>query len=116
MAASVAVGTTVFSDVGELRVKEVDRLVAGAAMVEAFGARAIIDGDQEFVLFWRSLPWDHAPGALLLGEAGGVASRLDGTPYNPTKQTPGLLVESSQAAWNDVFTTLLTPSEQIREI
>ncbi len=45
VAAAVADGTTVFSDVGELRVKEVDRLVAVAAMVEAFGARATIEGD-----------------------------------------------------------------------
>ncbi len=45
VAASVAQGTTVFSDVGELRVKEVDRLTAVAAMVEAFGARATIAGD-----------------------------------------------------------------------
>jgi 3-phosphoshikimate 1-carboxyvinyltransferase len=45
VAAAVAEGTTVFTDVGELRVKEVDRLVAVAAMVEAFGARAAIDGD-----------------------------------------------------------------------
>ena len=45
IAAAVAEGTTVFSDVGELRVKEVDRLLAVADMVEAFGARATIDGD-----------------------------------------------------------------------
>jgi 3-phosphoshikimate 1-carboxyvinyltransferase len=45
VAAAVAQGTTVFSDVGELRVKEVDRLLAVAEMVEAFGARATIDGD-----------------------------------------------------------------------
>ncbi len=45
VAAAVAEGTTVFSDVGELRVKEVDRLVAVADMVEAFGARARVEGD-----------------------------------------------------------------------
>ena len=45
VAAAVAEGTTVFSDVGELRVKEVDRLRAVADMVEAFGAHAAIDGD-----------------------------------------------------------------------
>ncbi len=45
VAAAVAEGTTVFSDVGELRVKEVDRLVAVADMVEAFGATARIEGD-----------------------------------------------------------------------
>jgi 3-phosphoshikimate 1-carboxyvinyltransferase len=45
VAAAVAQGTTIFSDVGELRVKEVDRLVAVVDMVEAFGASARIDGD-----------------------------------------------------------------------
>ena len=45
VAAAVAQGTTVFTDVGELRVKEVDRLAAVAAMVEAFGARPGVDGD-----------------------------------------------------------------------
>ena len=45
VAAAVAEGTTVFSDVGELRVKEVDRLLAVMDMVEAFGARATVEGD-----------------------------------------------------------------------
>src|SRR6185437_3866807 len=45
VAAAVAEGTTVFSDVGELRVKEVDRLAAVVGMVEAFGASARIEGD-----------------------------------------------------------------------
>jgi cytidylate kinase len=45
VAAAVAEGTTVFTDVAELRVKEVDRLAAVADMVEAFGARATVEGD-----------------------------------------------------------------------
>jgi len=45
VAAAVAEGTTVFTDMGELRVKEVDRLAAVAAMVGAFGATAAVDGD-----------------------------------------------------------------------
>ena len=45
VAAAVASGTTTFTDVGELRVKEVDRLAAVAAMVETFGARAVVEGD-----------------------------------------------------------------------
>lgn len=45
VAAAVAEGTTIFTDVGELRVKEVDRLDAVAAMVEAYGATARIEGD-----------------------------------------------------------------------
>jgi 3-phosphoshikimate 1-carboxyvinyltransferase len=45
VAAAVAEGDTVFSDVGELRVKEVDRLAAVVAMVQAFGALAEVHGD-----------------------------------------------------------------------
>jgi 3-phosphoshikimate 1-carboxyvinyltransferase len=45
VAAAVAEGTTVFHDVGELRVKEVDRLAAVIALVTAFGARAEAHGD-----------------------------------------------------------------------
>jgi 3-phosphoshikimate 1-carboxyvinyltransferase len=45
VAAAVAEGTTVFADVGELRVKEVDRLRAVIDMVTAFGAKAEAHGD-----------------------------------------------------------------------
>jgi 3-phosphoshikimate 1-carboxyvinyltransferase len=45
VAAAMAEGTTVFTDVGELRVKEVDRLAAVIQMVTAFGASAREDGD-----------------------------------------------------------------------
>lgn len=50
-----------------------------------------IDGTQDFALFWRSLPWDHAPGALILTESGGWAGWLDGTPYSVCDQRPGLI-------------------------
>ncbi|SFC11899.1 fructose-1,6-bisphosphatase [Bosea sp. CRIB-10] len=29
---------------------------------------AIVRGEQHFVMFWRGLPWDHAPGTLFLEE------------------------------------------------
>lgn len=74
---------------------------------------ALIEGDQDFVLFWRTLPWDHAPGALLLSECGGVACRLDGTPYGPTQQRNGLLAAATQDGWDAVRATLLdSPSPQ----
>jgi 3-phosphoshikimate 1-carboxyvinyltransferase len=53
VAAAVAEGTTVFSDVGELRVKEVDRLLAVIDMVTAFGATAEVR---------RGHPVDHRGG------------------------------------------------------
>jgi 3-phosphoshikimate 1-carboxyvinyltransferase len=45
VAAAVAEGVTEFRDVGELRVKEVDRLEAVITMVRTFGAQAEADGD-----------------------------------------------------------------------
>ncbi len=45
VAAAVAQGVTTFSDVGELRIKEVDRLAAVVDMVRAFGASAEAVGD-----------------------------------------------------------------------
>jgi len=46
VAAAAATGTTTFRDVGELVVKETDRLAATVALVEAVGGRARADGDR----------------------------------------------------------------------
>ncbi len=67
-------------------------------------------GEQDFALFWRGLPWDHAPGALFLEEAGGRTARLDGAPYHPREDLPGLLAARSPAVWATVAGTLLAPT------
>ena len=50
VAAMVADGTTRFRDVGELRVKESDRLEGTAGLVRAFGGKASVDGDDLVVV------------------------------------------------------------------
>jgi fructose-1,6-bisphosphatase/inositol monophosphatase family enzyme len=60
---------------------------------------AIARGEQDFMLYWRTLPWDHAPGALLIAEAGGKVAHLDGSPYRPQKQREGLLVAHTPELW-----------------
>ncbi len=72
--------------------------------------REILLGRQQFVLFWRTLPWDHAPGVLLVQEAGGVARRLDGSRYDPADGRPGLLVAANEAIWHTVHATLVSPT------
>lgn len=52
----------------------------------------VLLGHQHFVLYWKSLPWDHAAGALLVREAGGVVRHFEGTQYDPALPHPGLLV------------------------
>jgi fructose-1,6-bisphosphatase/inositol monophosphatase family enzyme len=56
----------------------------------------IIEGQADFLLFWRTLAWDHAPGALLLSEAGGVAVRPDGSAYRADDSRSGLLAASDR--------------------
>lgn len=55
--------------------------------------------DRHFAFFWRTLPWDHASGALFLAEAGGMVSRPDGTPYSPGKKGNGLLIAHNPGIW-----------------
>jgi len=62
----------------------------------------IVDGTQDFTVFWWTRPWDHASGTLLVTEAGGMARRLDGTPYDPADSRQGLLAASSEAVWHRV--------------
>lgn len=63
---------------------------------------AIVRGEQHFVVFWRGLPWDHAPGTLFLEEAGGRAARFDGRPYKPAEQGFGILAAQSPELWDEL--------------
>lgn len=67
----------------------------------------VATGAQNFVLFWRTEPWDHAPGALFITEAGGYVARLDGTPYVPLVGGKGLLVAQNRETWQSVVRCLL---------
>lgn len=68
---------------------------------------SIVGGDQNFLMFWRLLPWDHAPGALLVSEAGGHVAHLDGSAYEPLDRRPGLLVCQNKDVWDAVRAALL---------
>jgi len=68
---------------------------------------SLVGGGQHFLLFWRLLPWDHAPGTLLVTEAGGHVAHLNGLPYCPGDREAGLLVAQNKEIWNMVRSTLL---------
>jgi len=60
----------------------------------------LIAGEPDFMLYWRTHPWDHAPTTLILTEAGGHAARPDGRPYRPLEEASGLLVAPNEAVWS----------------
>ena len=61
---------------------------------------AMILGKSDIALFERTLPWDHAAGVLCLTEAGGVATRLDGSPYRVDDHRTGLVAAGTPALWS----------------
>jgi fructose-1,6-bisphosphatase/inositol monophosphatase family enzyme len=63
---------------------------------------AVIEGRHNFILYWRTLAWDHAPGALFTREAGGYVARPDGSPYRVGDDRWGLLVAQNEEVWNQV--------------
>ena len=64
-------------------------------------------GEMDFSLFTKLMPWDHAPGALLHAEAGGLAKVLEGERYSPLmRKTQGLLMAADEETWETLRHTL----------
>lgn len=60
-------------------------------------------GENDVSIFTRTLPWDHAAGALWLNEAGGVAARLDGSVYQPGAwNSPGMIAASNKVLFDSL--------------
>lgn len=60
----------------------------------------LVTGAAHFAFYWKTMPWDHAPGILIHAEAGGHNARAaDGRPYRPSELTGGLLSAPDAASW-----------------
>ncbi|MFI5804728.1 inositol monophosphatase family protein [Streptomyces sp. NPDC051561] len=73
----------------------------------------LAEGALDFLLYHRTLPWDHAPGALLATEAGCTVRRPDGerTAYRPSDDLSGLLAAADPRCWRTARALLLpTPT------
>lgn len=92
--AKVDRGTNTFASTGE---------GSGSAGIDY---PALVHGQADFILYWRTLPWDHAPGCLLAEEAGLRVARPDGQPYRPGQTSEGLLI-APPSRWTGIRDTLL---------
>ena len=56
----------------------------------------------DFLFYYRTFVWDHAPGVLIAQEAGGIVKRLDGSAYSPIDRKKGLLCASNCLTWTSI--------------
>lgn len=83
-----------FDDVGPL-------LVLHCAGLEY---QLMLTGRIHYAVYLRTNPWDHAPGLMILDEAGGHTARLDGDAYdlNTITHPSPLLAATDIAVWQDI--------------
>jgi len=68
----------------------------------------MVEGAKDYVFFTRTLPWDHAPGGLLVREAGLDSRRPNGDEYLPGDDGRGLLT-AHPSVWEAVA-AVIAPS------
>jgi fructose-1,6-bisphosphatase/inositol monophosphatase family enzyme len=56
-------------------------------------------GRTDFALYFRLLPWDHAPGSLILRELGGAMRHPNGREYAVTDEPEPTLLATSESRW-----------------
>ncbi|MBO9499706.1 MAG: inositol monophosphatase [Novosphingobium sp.] len=66
----------------------------------------LVLGENDVSIFERTLPWDHAAGALFLNEAGGRCARPDGSAYRVDDGRKGLIGAASPALWDELANRL----------
>ncbi|MGW5228651.1 inositol monophosphatase family protein [Nocardia niigatensis] len=105
-----AAPTKRLDDIERARLSEAGKKFAAlgpGALSAGVNYTRLLNGDLDFVLYQRSQPWDHAAGALLLSEAGGISLRPDGRPYRPTQSPNNLLLNAAdRASWQEVQAVL----------
>jgi fructose-1,6-bisphosphatase/inositol monophosphatase family enzyme len=67
----------------------------------------LVQGEADYALYRKAKPWDHAPGSLLLAEAGGFAGTFDGQTYLPQRGIPLGLVAAADRATYDLVQGLI---------
>jgi fructose-1,6-bisphosphatase/inositol monophosphatase family enzyme len=69
-------------------------------------------GELDFLMFSGTMPWDHAPGAAITQELGGVIGYIDQRGYRPSEaiQAHAILAARDRTVWDEVHNRLLGPN------
>ena len=67
----------------------------------------LVEGAADYILYGGVAPWDHAPGSLLVREAGAHVGTFAGEAYDPsTVPSAGLLAAADRATYDRVLPLL----------
>lgn len=88
------------------RMRAFPTLVNEGSGSAAMAYAALLEGQLDFGFYWRTEPWDHAPGTFLVSVAGGRCARLDGKSYSPGDDRTGLLVTTRRDQWAEMLEAL----------
>jgi fructose-1,6-bisphosphatase/inositol monophosphatase family enzyme len=67
----------------------------------------LVEGAADYALYRQVKPWDHAPGSLLLTEAGGFVGTFDADGYQPQMHPPRGLITAGDRSTYDLVQGLL---------
>jgi fructose-1,6-bisphosphatase/inositol monophosphatase family enzyme len=88
--------------------------VPGTGGCAAFEYTELVCGRKDFVLYYRLFPWDHAPGALILREAGGAVRHPEGREYEVLDEDSLTLSVARAGSWNTISADLFGPEGSLR--
>ncbi|MGB3827609.1 MAG: inositol monophosphatase [Ornithinimicrobium sp.] len=66
----------------------------------------LIEGAADIILYGGTYPWDHAPGTLMVSEAGGYVGTFEGATYDPREEPSGIIVTGDRSAYDLVLPQL----------
>jgi fructose-1,6-bisphosphatase/inositol monophosphatase family enzyme len=81
----------------ELNASSIERVPSVLCAAHQYTELAL--GRTDFALYYRLLPWDHASGALILRELGGVMRHPNGREYAVTDEPEPTLLATSEARY-----------------
>ena len=63
----------------------------------------LVEGEADYLLYSGTKPWDHAPGSLILEEAGAFVGTFEGGRYRPQSDPPaGIIAAADRATYDRV--------------
>jgi len=67
----------------------------------------LVEGAADYIVYRGRQPWDHAPGSLLVSEAGGFLGTFGGVPYDARTIPPRGILGAATRELYDVLVTLI---------